>query len=193
MPPTKWRVDPPPQMGFAVCVQSYRKDSPSSGLFRVRVYNACACAQAQASTAWPSATARACSRGRSCQCRQAELAKRIPPAASGGGGPAQRHAAPRELYRAGLLSSRSLRGGLLSVDADAGGVQDWQSSEDCQSFGAFPHRPRADAHGPSWQQHPGQAARSTTPRWAASSPVPASGTGANSPPSTGPCSCRASP
>ena len=29
---------------FVVCVQSYKKDSPSSGLFRVRVYNACACA-----------------------------------------------------------------------------------------------------------------------------------------------------
>jgi hypothetical protein len=29
---------------FVVCVQSYKTDSPSSGLFRVRVYNACACA-----------------------------------------------------------------------------------------------------------------------------------------------------
>ena len=26
-------------MGFVVCVQSYKKDSPSSGLFRVKVYN----------------------------------------------------------------------------------------------------------------------------------------------------------
>jgi hypothetical protein len=25
--------------GFVVCVQSYKKDSPSSGLFRVKVYN----------------------------------------------------------------------------------------------------------------------------------------------------------
>ena len=26
-------------LGFVVCVQSYKKDSPSSGLFRVKVYN----------------------------------------------------------------------------------------------------------------------------------------------------------
>jgi hypothetical protein len=26
-------------MGFVICVQSYKEDSPSSGLFRVRVYN----------------------------------------------------------------------------------------------------------------------------------------------------------
>ena len=26
-------------MLFVVCVQSYKKDSPSSGLFRVKVYN----------------------------------------------------------------------------------------------------------------------------------------------------------
>jgi hypothetical protein len=27
------------QKGFVVCVQSYKKDSPSSGLFRVKVYD----------------------------------------------------------------------------------------------------------------------------------------------------------
>ncbi len=32
--------------GFVVCVQSYKKDSPSSGLFRVKVYNADAGASA---------------------------------------------------------------------------------------------------------------------------------------------------
>ena len=42
--------------------------------------------------------------------------------------------------------------------------------------GQVPHSPQADAHGPP---SPGQAARSTTPRWAASSQTRASATGTN--------------
>ena len=33
------RASSTPAAGFVVCVQSYKKDSPSSGLFRVKVFN----------------------------------------------------------------------------------------------------------------------------------------------------------
>ena len=42
-----------------------------------------------------------------------------------------------------------------------------------------PCGPQVDAHGPPLRQRQGQAAPSTTPRWAASSQTPASGTGTN--------------
>jgi hypothetical protein len=63
---------------------------------------------------------------------------------------------------------------LLSLDQDAGGIQDWQSFEDCQSFGALPYRPQAHPHGPQPNLTAGQA---TTPRWAASWRMRASGPG----------------
>ena len=59
-----------------------------------------------------------------------------------------------------------------------------------------PHRPQADAHGPPWQRHQDRQpiltrGQATTSRWVASSPTQVSGTGMNSPLSTGPCSWKA--
>ena len=42
--------------GFVVCVQSYKKDSPSSGLFRVKVYNEHGMAKKDGTGMFPLAT-----------------------------------------------------------------------------------------------------------------------------------------
>jgi hypothetical protein len=118
---------------LVVCVQSYKKDSPISGLFRVKVYNKNGMAQRNGIGMFPR-----------------EVMNRFP---------------LQPLEEEGRLNDMLLRENFIE-----------------RVFAYYRWTEMLDEE---------PTAPSTTPRWVASSPMPASGTGMNSPPSTELCSWRA--
>ena len=100
---------------------AYKKDSPSSGLFRVRVYNADkgtsahGMAQRNGTGMFPREVVQRPPHQRAASAKQMGCRPIChgphPPAAPGGGGPAQRPAAAREFHRASIC--------LLSLEPNA--------------------------------------------------------------------------
>jgi hypothetical protein len=126
-------------MGFVVCVQSYKKDSPSSGLFRVKVYNTFA----SASGAGEHGMAHKNGTG----VFPREVMNRFP---------------LLPLEEEGRLSDMPLRENfiervfayyrwteMLDKEGTPGGLVPVPSVPDRQ----VPYRPQADADGPPWQRH----------------------------------------
>ena len=100
---------------FVVCVQSYKKDSPSSGLFRVKVYNEHGMVQRNGTGMFPR-----------------EVMNRFPllPLEEEG----RLNDMPlRENFIERVSPVARARQGLLLLDPNAGRIQDQQSSEDCRS------------------------------------------------------------
>jgi hypothetical protein len=178
-------------MGFVARVPSCRKDSSSSGLFRVKVYNADAAASAHGTA----------QRNGTGMFPREIVQKPLPPQMGRllpnafpllpleeegqlNRMPLRENSIERVigLRRKATLSAWQFGCGKLHdrMAQDAGRVQDWQPSEDCQSFGTLPHGAQADPRnrhtGACFAPRPtatGQAqCLGTTPRWAAWSPTP---------------------